>query len=143
MESQKIIIYPFVKGTRHFVQPKQWASMRKAEELERRTGRRIIHFERGDFAGPEFVCPPHIEEAGIEAIRQGLTRYVPGPGLPELREAVAEEMTRRGRPTTPDEVIINLGAKFGLTTTILTFVEEGDLGENKGHPRGLGDAPYF
>lgn len=136
MEKQVTTTYRFVKGTQHFVQPKQWASMRKAEELERTLGRKIIHFERGDFAGPEFGTPKHVEEAGIRAIREGLTKYAPGPGLPELREAVAAEMTSRGRPTDPEETIINAGAKFGLTTTILTLVEDEDevIFPNPGYP---------
>ena len=40
--------------TSHFVLPKQWASMRKAEALERDTGKRVIHFEKGDFQGDDF-----------------------------------------------------------------------------------------
>jgi len=34
-----------------FVPPRQWASMRRAEALERETGKRVIHFEKGDFQG--------------------------------------------------------------------------------------------
>ncbi len=34
---------PLSSRTSHFVLPKQWASMRKAEALERETGRRVIH----------------------------------------------------------------------------------------------------
>ena len=46
--------------TSHFVLPKQWASMRKAEALEKETGKRVIHFEKGDFQGDEFYPAPHI-----------------------------------------------------------------------------------
>ena len=35
---------PLSSRTSHFVLPKQWASMRKAEALERETGQRVIHF---------------------------------------------------------------------------------------------------
>ena len=51
------------RRTSHFVLPEQWASMRKAEALERKTGHRIIHFEKGDFQGEEFRPAPHIMEA--------------------------------------------------------------------------------
>ncbi len=44
--------------TSHFVLPKQWASMRKAEALEKETGKRVIHFEKGDFQGDEFYPAP-------------------------------------------------------------------------------------
>ena len=52
--------------------------MRKAEALERETGQRVIHFEKGDFQGPEFVPAPHIMEACQQAIRDGYVRYLPG-----------------------------------------------------------------
>ena len=66
--------------TSHFVLPKQWASMRKAEALERETGKRVIHFEKGDFQGDEFRPAPHIMEACAKAVADGHVRYVPGPG---------------------------------------------------------------
>ena len=122
--------------TAHFVLPKQWASMRKAEALERDTGQRVIHFEKGDFQGPEFVPAPHIMEACQQAIRDGYVRYVPGAGLPDLRDAVAEEAAARGRVTERDEVLITMGAKHALTQFLLTMVDYGDevIFPNPGYP---------
>jgi aspartate/methionine/tyrosine aminotransferase len=122
--------------TSHFVLPKQWASMRKAEALERDTGRRVIHFEKGDFQGDEFRPAPHIMEACAKALREGYTRYVPGPGLPELRDAIAEEATKRGRPTAREEVLVTMGAKHALTQSLLTLVDQGDevVFPNPGYP---------
>lgn len=122
--------------TSHFVLPKQWASMRKAEALERDTGRRVLHFERGDFQGDEFYPAPHIGEAAARAIHEGHVRYVPGPGLPELRDAIAEEMTNRGRPTKREEVLVTMGAKHALTQSLLTIVDQGDevIFPNPGYP---------
>lgn len=122
--------------TAHFVLPKQWAAMRKAQALERDTGVRVIHFEKGDFQGEEFRPAPHIAEACAKAVADGHVRYVPGPGLPELREAIAEEATRRGRPTTAEEVLVTMGAKHALTQALLTHVDEGDevVFPNPGYP---------
>lgn len=122
--------------TSHFVLPRQWASMRKANALERETGRRIIHFEKGDFQGDEFRPAPHVEEACARAIRDGHVRYVPGPGLPELRDAIAEEAGRRGRPTARDEVLVTMGAKHALTQCLLTLLDAGDevIFPNPGYP---------
>jgi aspartate/methionine/tyrosine aminotransferase len=127
---------PLSSRTSHFVLPKQWASMRKAEALERDTGRRVIHFEKGDFQGDEFRPAPHIMEACAKALRDGYTRYVPGPGLPELREAIAEEATKRGRPTAREEVLVTMGAKHALTQSLLTLVDQGDevVFPNPGYP---------
>lgn len=122
--------------TQHFVLPKQWASMRKAEALEKETGQRILHFEKGDFQGDEFYPAPHIYEAAAKAVHDGHVRYVPGPGLPELRDAIAEEMTSRGRPTKRDEVLVTMGAKHALTQSLLTIVDQGDevIFPNPGYP---------
>ncbi|MGB0612768.1 MAG: pyridoxal phosphate-dependent aminotransferase [Miltoncostaeaceae bacterium] len=122
--------------TQHFVLPKQWASMRKAEALEKETGKRILHFEKGDFQGDEFYPAPHIYEAAAKAVHDGHVRYVPGPGLPELRDAIAEEMTSRGRPTRREEVLVTMGAKHALTQSLLTVVDQGDevIFPNPGYP---------
>jgi len=87
-------------------------------------GREIIHLEIGE---PDFPTPPHIVEAAIEALRQGHTHYVPSPGIPELREAVAAFLARTGRlHTSPDRVLITPGAKPIMFFTILALCEEGD-----------------
>lgn len=126
----------FSSRTSHFVLPRQWASMRKANELERTTGKRVIHMEKGDFQGDEFRPAAHIEEACAKAIRDGHVRYVPGPGLPELRDAIAEEASRRGRPTVREEVLVTMGAKHALTQSLLTLIDTGDevIFPNPGYP---------
>jgi len=130
------VSYPFSSKISHFVPPKQWASMRVARDLEKKTGQKIIHFEKGDYQGPDFDTPQHVLDATEQALRDGYVRYDPGPGLPELREALAEEMTGRGRPTKPEEVIVTAGAKHALTMSLLTFLEEGDhvIFPNPGYP---------
>jgi aspartate/methionine/tyrosine aminotransferase len=130
------VSYPFSSKISHFVPPKQWASMRVARDLEKETGQKIIHFEKGDYQGPDFDTPQHVLDATEQALREGYVRYDPGPGLSELREALAQEMTGRGRPTQPEEVIVTAGAKHALTMTLLTFLEEGDhvIFPNPGYP---------
>jgi len=56
----------------------------KALEAE---GRAILHFEIGE---PDFDTPVHIKEAAIQALHEGYTHYGPTPGLPVLRQAIAE-----------------------------------------------------
>jgi aspartate/methionine/tyrosine aminotransferase len=131
-----ILTYPFSKRIEHFVPPKQWASMRVAKEIEKTTGKKIIHFEKGDYHGPEFDVPQHVFDAMDKALKEGYIRYDPGPGLPELREAIAEEMKKRGRPTTYDEVLVTSGAKQALKMTLLSFVDDGDevVFPNPGYP---------
>jgi len=130
------ITYPFSKRISHFVPPKQWASMRLAKEVEKATGYKIIHFEKGDYQGPNFYPPEHVFEATVRALKEGYVRYDPGPGMPELREAIAEEITKRGRATTPDEIIVTAGAKQALNMTLLSFLDDGDevIFPNPGYP---------
>jgi aspartate/methionine/tyrosine aminotransferase len=87
-------------------------------------GRSIIHLEIGE---PDFPTAPHIVEAAVDALHAGHTHYVPAPGIPALREAVAGFLERTGRlRTTPDRVVVTPGAKPIMFFTILALAGEGD-----------------
>ena len=74
-------------------------------------GRKIIHLEIGE---PDFPTAPHIVEAAVEALRAGATHYVPAPGIPPLRQAVADFLERTGRMRiAPDRVVVTPGAARG------------------------------
>jgi aspartate aminotransferase len=95
----------------------------RARALEAR-GRKIIHLEIGE---PDFDTPDHISEAAAEALRSGFTHYVPAPGLPEVREAVAAWLSQAGRlETSPDRVIVTPGAKPIMWYLMLATCQEGD-----------------
>ena len=87
-------------------------------------GRRVIHLEIGE---PDFTTPPHIIEAAAKALRDGNTHYCPAPGLPVLREACAEHLSRhRGLPIEPSRVLIAPGAKPFLFYGLLATCNPGD-----------------
>src|ERR1700683_4901190 len=93
----------------------------KAMEAE---GQKIIHLEIGE---PDFPTAAHVMEAAVEAMRAGHTHYVPAPGIPALREAVAAFLERTGRMrVTPDRVVVTPGAKPIMFFTILALANEGD-----------------
>lgn len=95
----------------------------KARALEAQ-GRHIVHLEVGE---PDFPTPQNIVEAGVKALRDGKTKYTPSAGIPELREAIAEEVSRTRRvPVSPDQVVVTPGAKPIMFFTILALVEPGD-----------------
>jgi aspartate aminotransferase len=88
------------------------------------TGARVIHLEIGE---PDFPTAPHIVDAAIEAMRAGQTHYVPAPGVPPLRAAVAGFLERTGRmQTSPDRVIVTPGAKPIMFFTIMALCGPGD-----------------
>lgn len=86
-------------------------------------GRRVVHLEVGE---PHTPTPPHIVEAGIRALHDGLTRYAPPAGIPELRSAIADSMAARGVAADPSNVVVTPGAKAMLFTALLAVVRPGD-----------------
>ena len=86
-------------------------------------GREIISFCIGQ---PDFDTPPNICEAAIRAIRDGRHGYTPSAGIPELREAVAEYVSKtRGVEVKPDWVVIANGAKPFIGFTLLSVADYG------------------
>jgi len=96
--------------------------LNKARELERQ-GKSVIHLEIGE---PDFDTPANVVEAGIDALRKGWTHYSPSAGLPELRKAIAEYVSRtRGVEVSPDEVVVVPGGKPIMFFTMLALIDEG------------------
>ena len=95
----------------------------RAKALEAR-GRDIVHLEIGE---PDFDTPEHVVEAGCRALRAGHTHYTPTAGIPELREAIAEDVARsRGITVGPEQVVVTPGGKPIMFFVILALVERGD-----------------
>jgi aspartate/methionine/tyrosine aminotransferase len=85
----------------------------------------VIGFGAGE---PDFPTPDFIVEAAAAACADPRNhRYTPTPGLPELREAVADK-TRRdsGYEVRPAQVIITNGAKQAVFNSIAALVDPGD-----------------
>jgi len=105
----------------------------KARALEAQ-GREIVHLEIGE---PDFDTPANIVEAGITALREGQTHYTPSAGIPQLREAIAEEIaTTRGIEVNPGQVVVTPGGKPIMFFAILALCEKGDevIYPNPGFP---------
>src|SRR5205823_13776706 len=71
------------------------------------------------------ISPPHVVEAGVRALRDGLTRYALAAGVPELREAIARSLAARGVRAGPDNVVVTPGAKPMLFCAALALIEPG------------------
>jgi aspartate aminotransferase len=107
--------------------------LNKARALERQ-GKEIIHLEIGE---PDFDTPKNVVEAGVDALRKGWTHYGPSAGLPELRQAIAEDVSRsRGVNVDSDEVVVVPGGKPIIFFTIMALADVGDevIFPNPGFP---------
>lgn len=84
----------------------------------------IVSFGVGE---PDFDTPIAICEAGIQAIRNGKTRYTPAGGVPELRAAIAEKLKREnGLEYSPQEVLACAGTKQALHNSFQVLLSPGD-----------------
>ncbi|MEA3323557.1 MAG: pyridoxal phosphate-dependent aminotransferase [Euryarchaeota archaeon] len=76
---------------------------------------------------PDFPTPDHICDAAVDSIRIGHTKYTPGAGIPELRNALSEKFLRDNNiSVSPDEVIVTSGASEALHIAMQALVEPGD-----------------
>jgi aspartate/methionine/tyrosine aminotransferase len=105
----------------------------RAHALER-AGRRVIHMEIGE---PDFTAPAPVVEAGVRALREGLTAYTATLGLPPLRDRIAGFYQERfSAKLSADRIGITSGASGGLLCIAALYVNPGDeiLVPDPGYP---------
>jgi len=107
--------------------------LNRARALEKQ-GKEIIHLEIGE---PDFDTPANVVEAGVDALHKGWTHYGPAAGLPDLRQAIADYVSRTRRvPVSSDEVVVVPGGKPIIFFTMLALIDAGDevIYPNPGFP---------
>ena len=105
----------------------------KAKILEAE-GVDVIHLEIGE---PDFDTPENVINAGSTALLSGYTRYGPSPGLSELRDKIADEISStRKIPVSSENVVVTPGGKPIIFFCALALIEPGDevLYPNPGFP---------
>lgn len=77
---------------------------------------------------PDTDGPPAMLETAREAIASGLNQYSPGPGMPVLRAAIADDRAARfGLRYDPDsQILVTVGATEAISATLLGLIESGD-----------------
>ncbi len=93
-------------------------------KLMRSQGEEVYGLAGGE---PDQDTPQFIIDAGVEALQSGKTKYTPSSGIPELREAIAEKLASENKISyTPQEIVVNAGAKHSCYNAIAAVIEEGD-----------------
>jgi len=90
----------------------------------RAEGKDVIGLGAGE---PDFDTPPHIAEAGIEAIKGGFTRYTNVDGTPELKDAIIAKFRRdNGLSYTRPQILVSSGAKHTIFNLMMALLDPGD-----------------
>jgi aspartate aminotransferase len=95
----------------------------KAAELEA-AGKDVVDLSVGE---PDFDTPENIKDAAEAALDAGETGYTSTPGIPALREAIAEKLQADGLDQyDADNVVVTPGGKQALYEIIQTTIDDGD-----------------
>lgn len=95
----------------------------KSNQMECR-GKLVYHLDVGQ---PDFDTPYHIRNAAITAIEKGFTRYTSSRGTLELRQVIAEDLSKRDIEANPEkEIIVMPGAKHALYCACLATLNPND-----------------
>jgi len=99
----------------------------KASELEA-DGIDVVDLSVGE---PDFDTPQNIKDAAQKALEAGKTGYTQSQGIPELREAIAEDLHDRGLDQYgPENIMVTPGGKQALFEVFQTLID----GDDGSHP---------
>jgi aspartate aminotransferase len=99
------------------------AAKMKVDAL-RASGRTITDFTIGE---PDFPTPPHIVQAGIDALTSGQTRYTGSAGIAPLLGAIAAKLEREnGLRYSTRQVVVGCGAKHVIYNALAATLNSGD-----------------
>jgi aspartate aminotransferase len=87
-------------------------------------GKDIIGLGAGE---PDFDTPLHIADAGVDAIRLGLTRYTAVDGTRELKDAIIAKFKRdNGLTYERNQILVSSGAKQTCYNVCAALLDPGD-----------------
>ncbi|MFT5169421.1 MAG: aspartate aminotransferase [Lysobacterales bacterium] len=95
----------------------------RAKEL-RTQGADVVNFAAGE---PDFDTPQSIKDAAIKAIIDGVTKYTPSIGTPQLREAVSKKFKDDNcLDYDINQIVVSCGAKHSVFNAIAVLADEGE-----------------
>jgi aspartate aminotransferase len=103
-----------------YLKPSETVAISNETKRRRAAGEDIVDLSVGE---PDFDTPKGASDAGIAAIQKGYTRYPANIGIPELRAAVARNLSLMsgGRPMNADQIVISSGSKQSIFNTCFTL----------------------
>jgi len=100
-----------------------FAAAAKAAAMRAR-GIEVISFAQGE---PDFDTPDNIKEAAYKAIREGITKYTPASGFPDLKDAIIQKFKRdNGLTYERSQVFASAGAKLIIYNLAQALFQAGD-----------------
>ncbi len=88
------------------------------------SGKDVIAFGAGE---PDFDTPGKISDAAIEALKSGVTHYMPSSGTLEAREAISHKLrTENNIDCTQANISINAGAKMTINLALMSILDHGN-----------------
>lgn len=95
----------------------------KAKALKA-AGESVVSFGVGE---PDFNTPEHIVVAAKNAMDKGFTKYTPSSGLPALKKAICEKLSKEnGLSYKPEQIVVSNGAKHSVFNVCFALLDEGD-----------------
>lgn len=95
----------------------------KANEMKK-NGIDVIGFGAGE---PDFNTPENIQNAAIEAMRKGYTKYTPVSGINELKDAIVDKFKKENNlEYKPSQIIVSTGAKQCIANLFMAILNPGD-----------------
>lgn len=87
-------------------------------------GEDVVPFGAGE---PDFPTPRHIAEAAKRALDEGLTKYTPSAGLPQLRREICRKLKEENNlEYDPSQIIVSNGAKQSVFNACFALLNDGD-----------------
>jgi aspartate aminotransferase len=96
-----------------YLKPSETVAISAETKRRRAAGEDVVDLSLGE---PDFDTPRPIAEAGIQAIEKGMTHYPANAGIPELRAAIARNLSLMsgGRAINPDQIVVSSGSKQSI-----------------------------
>ena len=107
------------------IEPSATVSITATAKAMKAAGIPVIGFGAGE---PDFPTPDYIVEAAVAACRDPKNhKYTAAPGLPELRQAIADKtLLHSGLDLESSQILVTNGGKMAVFEAFATLLDPGD-----------------